>query len=67
MVPFASWEMAVQFSGLVNEHQAVRQKAGSFDISHMGVLRLVGDNTKEALQCLVPSDLHRRHIYRRLR
>jgi len=59
MVPFAGWEMPVQFAGLVAEHQAVRQGVGMFDISHMGVLRLEGDNPKDALQGLVPTDLHR--------
>jgi aminomethyltransferase len=59
MVPFAGWEMAVQFNGLVQEHQAVRQHCGVFDISHMGVLRLRGDGVKEAMQRLVPSDLFR--------
>ncbi len=59
LVPFAGWEMAVQFRGLVQEHQAVRQSCGVFDISHMGVLRLRGDGAKEALQGLVPSDLFR--------
>ena len=59
MVPFAGWEMAVQFGGLVAEHQAVRNHCGLFDISHMGVLRLGGDGSKDALQALVPSDLFR--------
>ena len=59
MVPFAGWEMPVQFSGLVQEHKAVREQVGMFDISHMGVLRLEGRNPKDALQHLVPSDLHR--------
>ena len=59
MVPFAGWEMAVQFTGLVQEHTAVRQHCGVFDISHMGVLTLRGDGVKDALQSLVPSDLHR--------
>jgi aminomethyltransferase len=59
MVPFAGWEMAVQFAGLVREHNAVRQSCGVFDISHMGVLTLRGDGVKDALQGLVPSDLHR--------
>ena len=48
MVPFAGWEMAVQFSGLVQEHKAVRQGCGVFDISHMGVLTLRGDGAKDA-------------------
>ena len=59
LVPFAGWEMAVQFAGLVQEHQAVRQHCGLFDISHMGVLSLRGEGVKEALQGLVPSDLFR--------
>ena len=59
MVPFAGWEMAVQFAGLVAEHRAVRQGCGVFDISHMGVLTLRGDGAKDTLQALVPSDLFR--------
>ena len=59
MVPFAGWEMPVQFSGLIQEHKAVREQVGMFDISHMGVLRLEGPNPKDTLQQLVPSDLHR--------
>ncbi|CAK6688153.1 glycine cleavage system aminomethyltransferase GcvT [Synechococcus sp. CBW1107] len=59
MVAFAGWEMAVQFGGLVQEHTAVRQRCGLFDISHMGVLTLRGDGVKDALQTLVPTDLFR--------
>ncbi len=59
LVPFAGWEMAVQFEGLVAEHRAVRQRCGLFDISHMGVLTLRGDGAKDALQGLVPTDLFR--------
>ena len=59
LVPFAGWELAVQFGGLVQEHQAVRHRCGVFDISHMGVLRLRGDGVKEVMQHLVPSDLFR--------
>jgi len=59
MVPFAGWEMAVQYSGLVSEHEAVRSHCGVFDISHMGVLELRGDGVKDALQALVPSALFR--------
>lgn len=59
MVPFAGWEMAVHYSGLLQEHHAVRQRCGLFDISHMGVLSLEGPGVKDALQGLVPSDLHR--------
>ncbi|MEB3200163.1 MAG: glycine cleavage system aminomethyltransferase GcvT [Synechococcaceae cyanobacterium] len=59
LVPFAGWEMAVQFAGLMQEHRAVREACGVFDISHMGVLRLRGEAVKDALQALVPSDLFR--------
>jgi aminomethyltransferase len=59
MVPFAGWEMAVQYGGLLQEHRAVRSDCGVFDISHMGVLSLRGDGVKDALQQLVPTDLFR--------
>jgi aminomethyltransferase len=59
LVPFAGWEMAVQFAGLVAEHTSVRQRCGVFDISHMGVLTLRGEGVKERMQALVPSDLFR--------
>lgn len=59
MVPFSGWEMAVQFEGLMAEHNAVRKHCGMFDISHMGVLRLVGEDVKEKLQYLVPTNLNK--------
>ncbi|MEB3271118.1 MAG: glycine cleavage system aminomethyltransferase GcvT [Synechococcus sp.] len=59
LVPFAGWEMPVQFAGLLQEHHAVRERCGVFDISHMGVLQLRGQAVKDALQQLVPSDLFR--------
>ena len=59
MVPFANWEMPVSFSGLIEEHNSVRNNVGMFDISHMGVIQLKGKNIKSALQYLVPSDLFR--------
>jgi aminomethyltransferase len=51
--------MAVQYSGITKEHQAVRSAVGMFDISHMGKFSLMGDQLIEALQPLVPSDLSR--------
>ncbi len=57
MVDFAGWEMAVQYSGIRQEHEAVRQNAGVFDISHMGKFTLVGTNLIDHLQALVPTDL----------
>jgi aminomethyltransferase len=59
MTEFAGWQMPVQFSGIKQEHQAVRQKAGLFDISHMGKFELRGNGAIAALQALVPSNLER--------
>jgi aminomethyltransferase len=51
--------MPVQFSGITNEHEAVRNAAGMFDISHMGKFTLQGKTLINQLQTLVPSDLTR--------
>ena len=59
MIPFSGWEMAVQFEGLIAEHKAVRESCGMFDISHMGVLHLIGENVKNKLQYLVPTNLNK--------
>ncbi len=59
MTPFSGWEMPVQFSGIRQEHQAVRKSAGAFDISHMGKFVLTGPDAIAQLQRLVPSDLSR--------
>ncbi|MEL7141506.1 MAG: glycine cleavage system aminomethyltransferase GcvT [Cyanobacteria bacterium J06643_4] len=57
MTPFSGWEMPVQFSGIRQEHEAVRTAAGVFDISHMGKFMLTGPDVIARLQMLVPSDL----------
>ncbi|MGF1513155.1 MAG: glycine cleavage system aminomethyltransferase GcvT [Elainellaceae cyanobacterium] len=57
LTPFAGWEMPVQFEGIRVEHAAVRQKAGLFDISHMGKFELQGPRLLAALEALVPTDL----------
>ncbi len=59
MVPFAGWEMPVQFSGVVDEHTAVRCAAGLFDVSHMGELWVSGAGSLELLQWLTPNDVSR--------
>ena len=59
LTAFSGWEMAVQYSGLKNEHQAVRTSVGMFDISHMGKFILQGKELLKHLQKLVPSDLER--------
>ncbi|WOD40174.1 glycine cleavage system aminomethyltransferase GcvT [Nodosilinea sp. E11] len=59
MTEFAGWSMPVQFGGIKQEHQAVRDRAGLFDISHMGKFKLTGPGVIAALQRLVPSNLER--------
>lgn len=59
MTAFSGWEMPVQYSGLKQEHQAVRNSVGMFDISHMGKFALKGKQLLQHLQPLVPSDLQR--------
>ncbi|HEY9760952.1 MAG TPA: glycine cleavage system aminomethyltransferase GcvT [Trichocoleus sp.] len=57
MTGFAGWDMPVQYVGIKQEHQAVREQAGMFDISHMGKFTLQGPDVISQLQRLVPSDL----------
>lgn len=52
MTPFAGWEMPVQYSSIIEEHLAVREKAGLFDISHMGEILLQGKNASTLLDSL---------------
>jgi aminomethyltransferase len=59
MVPFAGWEMPVQYSGVIEEHRAVRSAAGLFDVSHMGEMRLRGAAAERLLQRLTPNDVAR--------
>jgi len=56
LVPFAGWEMPVQYTGIVDEHQAVRTAAGIFDVSHMGELRLRGEYAAHVVDYLVTND-----------
>ncbi|HTB78831.1 MAG TPA: glycine cleavage system aminomethyltransferase GcvT, partial [Polyangiaceae bacterium] len=56
MVPYAGWEMPVQYTGIVDEHQAVRTAAGLFDVSHMGELRMRGDYAAQVVDYLVTND-----------
>jgi aminomethyltransferase len=50
MVPFAGWDMPVEYSGITNEHLAVRTRAGLFDVSHMGQIEIAGANALAAVQ-----------------
>lgn len=57
LVPFAGFEMPVQYSGIMAEHKHTRTKAGVFDISHMGEFKLGGKGAKDALNKIVTQNL----------
>jgi aminomethyltransferase len=57
MVPFAGWEMPVQYAGVIPEHRAVRTDAGVFDVSHMGELEVEGPHARDLLQATLSNDL----------
>jgi aminomethyltransferase len=59
MVPFAGWEMPVQYQGVIPEHQAVRTHAGVFDVSHMGQLEVRGAGTIPFVQRMLSNDIDR--------
>jgi aminomethyltransferase len=59
MVPFAGWEMPVQYEGVIQEHRAVRENCGVFDVSHMGELEVEGPRAQELLQSVLSNDLER--------
>jgi aminomethyltransferase len=57
MVPFAGWEMPVQYQSIMQEHRSVRSSAGMFDVSHMGEFHVTGRAALDFLQRLTPNDL----------
>ncbi len=57
MVPFAGWEMPVQYEGVIQEHRAVRTDAGVFDVSHMGELEVEGPTARDLLQATLSNDV----------
>jgi aminomethyltransferase len=57
MVPFAGWEMPVQYEGVIPEHRAVRGDCGVFDVSHMGRFEFEGPKVPAALQRLLSNDV----------
>src|SRR5262247_1088227 len=56
MVPFGGWDMPVEYSGIVAEHIAVRERAGIFDVSHMGEVEIAGKNALDAVQRISCND-----------
>jgi aminomethyltransferase len=59
LVPFAGWEMPVQYEGVIPEHLAVRADSGAFDVSHMGELVVEGPRARAFLQSMLSNDLDR--------
>ncbi len=57
MVPFAGWNMPIQFAGVIEEHRCVREHAGLFDVSHMGEIEIRGKDAGSLLQRLVTNDV----------
>ena len=49
MIDFGGWEMPVEYTGIVTEHLAVRERAGLFDVSHMGEIEIAGRNALDAV------------------
>ena len=62
MVPFGGWDMPVEYSGIVDEHIAVRTRAGLFDVSHMGEVEIAGGDALEAVQRITSNDASRLEV-----
>ncbi len=57
LVPFAGWQMPIQFQGVIHEHQCVRDGVGIFDVSHMGEIEIRGPSSKNLIQKLMTNDI----------
>jgi glycine cleavage system T protein (aminomethyltransferase) len=57
MVPFAGYDMPIQYEGIIAEHRWTRAQAGLFDVSHMGQLVVAGAEAEKGLETLLPADL----------
>jgi len=62
MVPFGGWDMPVEYSGIVDEHMAVRERAGMFDVSHMGEIEIAGKDALAAVQRISCNDASKLEI-----
>jgi aminomethyltransferase len=62
MVPFGGWDMPVEYSGIVQEHMAVRERAGIFDVSHMGEIEIAGKDALAAVQRIASNDASRLQV-----
>ncbi len=59
MIPFGGWDMPVQYTGIIEEHRAVRNAAGIFDLGHMGQARVSGPDAERFVQSVATNDLNR--------
>ncbi|MFN2340483.1 MAG: glycine cleavage system aminomethyltransferase GcvT [Halanaerobium sp.] len=59
MTDFGGWEMPVEYTGIIEEHQAVRNKCGLFDVSHMGEILVSGSGAAKSLQKIITNDLQK--------
>ena len=57
MIPFAGWMMPVQYTGIIDEHRAVRNRAGLFDLGHMGQVDVDGPDALAYLQAMTTNDV----------
>ncbi|MCX7886546.1 MAG: glycine cleavage system aminomethyltransferase GcvT, partial [Verrucomicrobiae bacterium] len=57
MLPFAGWEMPLFYTGIVEEHHAVRQRVGLFDVSHMGTILVCGNGAASFLNKVLTNDV----------
>ncbi|MBK7972397.1 MAG: glycine cleavage system aminomethyltransferase GcvT [Deltaproteobacteria bacterium] len=64
MVPFAGWDMPVQYTGIIDEHKAVRAAAGLFDIAHMGVVEVTGPGAVTTLEWLTTNHVAKLEVGR---
>src|SRR5438309_1162950 len=62
MVPFGGWDMPVEYAGVTAEHMAVRERAGLFDVSHMGQVEIAGGNALDAVQRISCNDASRLQV-----
>jgi len=63
IIDFGGWALPVQYSSIIQEHQAVRNGVGLFDVSHMGEILITGENAPEYIDMLVTNDLSKMKDY----
>lgn len=59
MIDFGGWELPVQYEGILKEHKMVREKAGLFDVSHMGEIIVKGEGAKGFIQTMITNDVNK--------